>query len=1238
MKNLTKTIYVIAALILYSCAANKPFIKDSTHMEGQKAELLPEDIDYELFLVGDLGANSTKVYDTDIMDLLKSNLRKNSKNQSVVFLGNSFTKNGIPDQESKDFKEVDSMIDDCIKKLKDNTDKVYFIPGNSEWYDGHDYTVSSLQNVEEYIESKVNGKNIFVPSNGCGEPKVVELTDDLILLLMDSQWVLQGDATGERKRSGCEIDNELQLVTYIEQILSKNKNKNVIISSHHPIYSNGRTGGNFGAASHLLPLPILGSLITGVKKISGGQQKFGHPQYEAYRAALKLALSNYEGVIHTSAHDQNLQYIQEENNHFVVSGSGSNVEFVRKGGIAEFAAMERGFAKITHTKSLELWLEFYIQDPNDSKVAKSIYKKLLYKKEKIDYTDKTIYKDLADYPAKIKTQASKTYSEGRFGMGKTYRDAWGTEVEAPVLLLNETEGGLTPIQQGGGFQTKSLRLENSEGRQWVLRTIDKDVTKVVPPELRGTFAQNLIQDGISAAHPYAAFAIPKLAEAAQIYHANPKFVWLPKQKSLGDYNTDFAERLYLFEERPGGKMQKHSTYGGAKKSINTPELIEKLAKNHEHVVDQNYVLRARMFDLLIGDWDRHDDQWRWGIYEDDHHPGKKVYRAIPRDRDQAFFKNDGFLNYIASRPYFNPGLRKFDDKIDNISGLAFNARHFDRHFISQMNEDDFVKAAQTLQKNITDEVLESAFADWPESIYNIDGAEIIGKLKERRKSLVEEAKKFYKYLTKEVTVIGTNGPNVFDITALDNDKLETKVYHVDKKDGKQLIWSRVIEGKDCSELRLFGLKKDDVYNFNGDAKSSIKVRLVGGSGNDIVNNNSSSINILAYDREDGMALEGNKVKSKLKDQKGINRFDRLDWKINRLIHFPMLSFYTDEGIGLNFNIWWQRNGFRKNPYKSNHVLSIGYFQANSAIVGRYAGHWPSLFGPSWDFKLNALTTGPTFTQFFYGLGNEYKNFEEVFPNEEESGSTSFHIVRGTHIDINPQIEKDFGNNRKFRINPSFEFFDLDDDLNDINETRFIFLNEANRTPADFESKLYAGLGVSYESNRLNNAALPTRGYNFTVGADFKQSLSDSDFSNLTLSSNVAAYIPFSPTHKIVLSTNIGGAYTFGDYEFFHANYLSNQSRLRGFKTNRFGGDGIVYHATDLRIKLFQGNGGLRSGFGVFGSFDYGRSFLEDEDINDWHTSVGGGIYITPLNMVGFKIGYYVGEDDTQITIGGALSF
>ncbi len=1227
----------LIALILCACAVKQPLAQNKSS-SNDTTSLIVDSIDYELYLVGDISSQNSDLTQSDIVDLIKSELTANSVDKSVVFLGNSFGESGFPDEETQEFYRIDAAISKCISQLKDHTDKVYFIPGNTEWYDGKEYTVSALHDVEEYIESKVGEKNIFAPSHGCGEPKVVELMDDLLLLLVDSQWVIQGSSSNQRKKSGCDIDDEQELAAYIEHLLARHKDKNVIIAAHHPVFSNGHTGGNYGAASHLLPLPVLGSLITGVKKIGGGRQKFGHPQYETYRSTMLHALSNFEGVIHVSAHDRNLQYHHQDNNHFIVAGSGAHVDYVRKKGTADFTLRNKGFAKITHTKNHEIWLEFYIPDGTTMTKAKSIFKRKLLKKEVIDYTDQTIYKQPAELPTTKKVQASTQYEKRKFGIGATYRKAWSTEVEVPVLLLDNVHGGLEPVREGGGFQTRSLRLENSNGQQWVLRSVDKNVTKVVPVPLRKTLVSDLIQDGISSSHPYGAMVIPPLADAAGVYHANPQYVWLPAQKALGDFNTDFSERLYLFEERPGGNLKGHKNYGGATESINTLELVTKLYKNHKHKVDQAYVLKARLLDFLIGDWDRHDDQWRWGIYKSDTEADKKIYRAIPRDRDQVFFKNDGFIQYIASRPYIAPGLRKFDHELDFIDGFNFNARHFDRHFLSELNEESFLEAASNLQSAITDEVIQKALARWPEEIYVLNGNDIRDKLKSRRENLVDYAKEYYKYLSKEVTAIGTNHKNVFEVVALPNDQLDVRVYHLDKDDKSHLIWSRIISGDQTDELRLYGLKGKDTFSFSGSHKSSVKINLVGGSGEDTVQNDSEHLNIKAHDKVGGMSVNGNRITTRINNNKGVNSFDRKDWELNRSLHFPMITFYTDEGAGISYNVLWTKNGFRKKPFASTHRLKLSYFRQNSAFVGNYSGHWTSIWGPDWGLKLNASFTGPTFTQFFYGLGNEFVNYEEVFPDTQESGSPRFHIVRGTHLDINSDFTKTLRNNNSFTINPSLEYIDLTNSQNALDDERFIFSEEAGRSTSDFDSKLYIGLGVNYKSTKLNNVANPTRGYVFTIGADYKQSLSSIDFSNLTLESSIAAYIPFTITHKVVVATYIGGAYTFGGYEFFHANYLSNQSRLRGFRTNRFAGDGIVYHASDLRIKLLEGKGGLRTGLGVFGSFDYGRAFLEDERISTWHTSIGGGIYLTPFDLVGFKIGYYVGEDDAQISLGGALSF
>ncbi|MEM8908874.1 MAG: BamA/TamA family outer membrane protein, partial [Bacteroidota bacterium] len=652
--------------------------------------------------------------------------------------------------------------------------------------------------------------------------------------------------------------------------------------------------------------------------------------------------------------------------------------------------------------------------------------------------------------------------------------------------------------------------------------------------------------------------------------------------------------------------------------------IEEIQKNHKHVIDQTSVLRARLFDVWIGDWDRHDDQWRWATFKAD---GVTTYRPVPRDRDQVFFKNDGVLDFIASRPYFNPGLRHFKSDVDFYPGLIFNARHFDRTFLHQLTRQEFIDMAKDLQSRLSDEVIEKAFAEWPTAIAELNAEQIKKKLKDRRAKLVQFAEFHYNHISREVAVPGTVREDHFELTTLPNDQLEVKVYTLSKKDKKHLIYERVLSGKTTKEVQLFGLKKADQFLIKGEHRSSIKVRIIGGSGEDRVDNQTTKNKILVYDRPQGMQLAGNKVRSKITDQDGVNKYDRKDWKQNRFIHFPMATFYIDAGLGLSYNIWWKKFGFRSNPYRSDHRLSFAYFWANQAIRANYSGHFPKAIG-NLDFKLDLEAIGPTFTQFFYGLGNEYVNFDQ---------DNAFHIVRGTRIDINPQLIKPFRFGRSFRVNPSFEYLNLRDSDDD---PRFVLTPEGNRTPLDFEEKYYVGLGIGYNATRLDNPVIPSRGFSFDVSADYKLNTQETDFSNVTFAASLASYLPFNQRKTVVLATNVGGAYTFGDYEFFHANYLATISRLRGFRINRFGGDGMIYHATDLRVKVAHGKGAFPFGFGVFGAFDYGRVWLEEDPDgqNAWHTSFGGGLFFTPLDMLGFKIGYFVGEDDTQINIGGAMTF
>ena len=73
-------------------------------------------------------------------------------------------------------------------------------------------------------------------------------------------------------------------------------------------------------------------------------------------------------------------------------------------------------------------------------------------------------------------------------------------------------------------------------------------------------------------------------------------------------------------------------------------LLERLEEDPEERVDSRDYLAARLVDLIVGDWDRHADQWRWAGYE---RGDRWTWRPIPRDRDNAYSDYEGISSATA---------------------------------------------------------------------------------------------------------------------------------------------------------------------------------------------------------------------------------------------------------------------------------------------------------------------------------------------------------------------------------------------------------------------------------------------------------------------------------------------------------------------------------------------------------------------------------------------------------------
>ncbi len=332
----------------------------------------------------------------------------------------------------------------------------------------------------------------------------------------------------------------------------------------------------------------------------------------------------------------------------------------------------------------------------------------------------------------------------RFLYGDMYRDAWATPVTVPVLRLDTFRGGLKPVKQGGGFQTLSLDLVDSAGIVYTLRSVTKDPSKLIPGWAPKIGITNVITDGISAGHPYGAMAAASLSDLAGLPHMDPRLYYVPAQAALDSFGESFGNRLFWIEYEPDDHRAPWLGMPNFVKWEDSDDVFEAWqADSLSAKPDLRGLIRARLFDIWVGDWDRHDGQWGWATTVDSA-TSVKTYTPVANDRDNIFYGISGVIPMTVAA--FERRLQPFGPNVDDMEGLTLNSQFFDRAFLYGVPEEVFVEEAQALQSRLTDAGIEQALRVWPENIYALDGERIEECLKSRRDGLVEYARDFYEVI------------------------------------------------------------------------------------------------------------------------------------------------------------------------------------------------------------------------------------------------------------------------------------------------------------------------------------------------------------------------------------------------------------------------------------------------------------------------------------------------------------
>ncbi|MCW3122204.1 MAG: metallophosphoesterase, partial [Flavipsychrobacter sp.] len=1038
--------------------------------------------------------------------------------------------------------------------------QAFFMPGNHDWANGKPQGYDNILRQSAYLNSIADNVK-FYPEDGCPGPREIPLGKDAVLIIMDSQWWLtRGEKAGIE--SDCDTKTDDEILASIKDIIDHNQNKLVLFACHHPFRSTGVHSGYYGIKQHIfpftdlnkklyIPLPVIGSIYPISRGVFGSPQDLHFPLYANMIARVEDVLKTHPYVVHIAGHEHNLQLMSDSNYHYIVSGGGCKSQRVGHSKKTKYAAASMGFAVIDILKNRNVRVTFYEVNPEKNDIKNSYSETILnfskfpeLAKDTVTAHD-IIYKDSVTVPANENYANASGFN--RIMLGNNYRKEWATPVKFKVFDIKKEKGGMTIERLGGGKQSSVLHLKDKDGNKWVLRSLNKNPQNAIPKNFRQTFAGDVVQEMISANYPYAALCVPALSDALRIAHSNPRFFVVPDDYSLGRYRPLFANTVCMLEEHDAMPDEK---------SIGTFKLFNKLREKNNFTVDQQTLLKARMLDFLIADYDRHFDQWSWHKTDTG---DRKQYFPIPHDRDEAFFYSDGLVLKYATWQRL-PFLKGFRYDIPRVRWQGFVARYFDGAYLNDLDENEWKQVLNEFQQKITDSVISASVKNLPPEIAKMDSAVIVGKLKSRRDLLPERSLLYYKHISKRVNILGSNENEYFHVSK-NGTGVSVDVYPIDSSGGQgKAIFSRKFDHKVTKELRLYGFNGDDLFRVDDDVHSKIKLRIIGGQGSDTFDMRGRVRNIL-YDfkKETNPVLSHRRTDNMFSKDPLVNNYNEKEdnytsWR------FPHLEagYNPEDQVLLGVGIMQKTFNFRKKPYSTDQRLTSLFAIANKAYQVKYNGEFREVIKKE-DILVSGEYVNPTLNNFF-GFGNESKKD----PNAD------IHFYRVRFTDLSGSViarHRLFGDKLSIGLGPVFYNYYWN---REHNSDRLLSSPAAIGLDSNsiFHNKSYAGGKLVLDVNNLNAVLFPTRGVDWVTTFTAMNGLNSNSKALTKMESDMAVYASLSEPAKVVAVLRIGGGHIFSNnYEYFQALTLGANNYLRGFRKDRFAGSSLLYGDIELRVKL-----------------------------------------------------------------------
>lgn len=822
-------------------------------------------------------------------------------------------------------------------------------------------------------------------------------------------------------------------------------------------------------------------------------------------------------------------------------------------------------------------------------------------------------------PVKLGSIVKKSVYGGQFKQsGSFYSYLWGQHygslyykpVSVKSVSLESLFGGLSIKAQVPKLH--GLVLESKNNDLFFLRPLGGSTIfmesnffrkSYVRNEFKNTYIGDFIGEAYTIVHPFTFVVADKMATSLSLPSTVPHIVYMSESHSCDTIadGSNLLNKLVSVSQLPSIDEQRSLS--------SVDQLLDKLHADNNNKINESLYVRTRLFDMLIGDWNKIPESWYW---EASQSGNVTTYDPLVIDRSHSFTKVDGIFFKTLIHAL---GLNFIDDytaRIKNTKNFNKLGYPLDIALTQSCNEDLWVNEAKYIQQNLTDQKIDEAFKLLPSEMQDDHASIIRANLKDRLNDLVQIATDYYLELQKTPVITGTNQADRFVINEDKDHNLNISRYNLQTNKPE---FEQSYSAKKTKEIWLYGLDGNDSFEINK-KYNTIPLVVIGGNGKNeyhVENGHKTSV------------FEPNSEKERLDSLSNIktvfpkNAENVLAYNYVRLRHTnvtvtPIGIYDSDLGLNLGTSVAYTTYGFGRSPYTSRHQFSYDYVNGLT-----YQGIFPD-YDNKRSFHILAFIGSPAYFSNFFGFGNQTPGYKD---EKKKYNRANIHKYA-----VTPAIYYTIDKTQETFLATSLQAIKVS---NPKGRDRFInqIYEDGNSI---YDSKFYLDVNANYKLKKNTNSFIAK--YKAEASAGWVINIGDPAKNYPYLSANLGA--DFKITDRITFATLMKGKKIMTDkYEFFQ----SATTELRGFRNNRFIGKSSFYQYSDIRLDMGKLHNPFTSLlYGVFVGVDYGRVWYPNEDSNKWYSSYGGGFWLTVFKNFTGKFSYFASSDTGRFTFTLGMGF